>query len=291
MWFPHKLCAALIAVGLLAAVPASAQITPTYTFTDGTVISAAQVNTNFNLFSNALNRTGGTITGNIIVTAGITIDGIDLSAWLNQSVQTTASPTFVGLTLSGAVSSTSTAQFSGVTITGTGASALDVGGGINAGTGNVALVTAAGKITAISSTYFDSLDGTNLTGVAKLASANTFTAGNSFLTYDETDTSPAIAAGALTLNLALGSHFQVALNANITSITISNPPSASKTGAFTVTFTADGSVRTITWPAAVKWPGGVAPTMTGTNTKKDIISCLTYDGGTEWLCVVGGQNF
>lgn len=34
-----------------------------------------------------------------------------------------------------------------------------------------------GKITAISSTYFASLDGTNLTGLAKLASDNSFTAG------------------------------------------------------------------------------------------------------------------
>ena len=34
-----------------------------------------------------------------------------------------------------------------------------------------------GKIVAISSTYFASLDGSNLTGVAKLAAANTFTTG------------------------------------------------------------------------------------------------------------------
>lgn len=34
-----------------------------------------------------------------------------------------------------------------------------------------------GKITAISSSYFASLDGTNLTGVAKTGSANTFSSG------------------------------------------------------------------------------------------------------------------
>lgn len=36
----------------------------------------------------------------------------------------------------------------------------------------------SGKIHAISSTYFVDLSGTNLTGIAKLASANTYTAGN-----------------------------------------------------------------------------------------------------------------
>lgn len=267
-------------LSLIVVADVSAQITIPYTFTTATTISSAEVNSvNATLGSNALNRTGGTITGTIAVNAGVTIDGIDLSAFLNQAVLTTSSPTFVAGT------------FAGVTVTGTGASALDVGGGLNLGTGNVALVDATGKITAISSVYFASLDGVNLTNVAKLASANTFTALNSFLTYDETDTSPTIAAGTLTVNLALGTHFQVALNANITTISVTNPPSAAKAGAFTLTFTADGVQRTITWPAAFKWPNGTAPTMTATNLKKDMISCLSYDGGNEWLCVIGGQVF
>lgn len=55
--------------------------------------------------------------------------------------------------------------FTGLTITGTGASALDVGGGLNIGTGNVALVNAAGKITALSSTEVDNLSGAALTSL------------------------------------------------------------------------------------------------------------------------------
>lgn len=38
-------------------------------------------------------------------------------------------------------------------------------------------VDSNGKITAISSDYFASLDGTNLTGLAKIAAANDFSAG------------------------------------------------------------------------------------------------------------------
>jgi hypothetical protein len=43
---------------------------------------------------------------------------------------------------------------------------IDVAGGITAGTGNVAIVSTAGQIPAISSTYFADLSGANLTGIS-----------------------------------------------------------------------------------------------------------------------------
>ena len=57
-----------------------------------------------------------------------------------------------------------------VTITGTAANSLDIGGGLNAGTGNVGVINAAGKIPAISSTYFASLAlaASNLTGCCRV---------------------------------------------------------------------------------------------------------------------------
>ena len=55
-------------------------------------------------------------------------------------------------------------QFTGLTISGTGVSSLDVGGGINVGTGNVSLVGTDGKISGpLSSTIIDDLSGANLT--------------------------------------------------------------------------------------------------------------------------------
>ena len=54
-----------------------------------------------------------------------------------------------------------------LTITSTDASALDVGGGINTGTGNVALVGTDGRINGpLSSTNIDDLSGANLTGLS-----------------------------------------------------------------------------------------------------------------------------
>ena len=54
--------------------------------------------------------------------------------------------------------------FTGLTVSGTGASALDVGGGLNIGTGDVALIGTDGKLSGpLSSTIIDDLSGANLT--------------------------------------------------------------------------------------------------------------------------------
>lgn len=109
-------------------------------------------------------------------------------------------------------------------------------------------------------------------------------------TYTETRTSPSIGGGALTLDCSLGTYFKVALNANCT-VTISNAPSSGRALGITAIFTADGTIRTITWPGSVVWAAGVAPTMTGTNNKRDILTLVTEDGGTTWFGIVVGQNY
>ena len=53
-----------------------------------------------------------------------------------------------------------------VATTNTSATSLDVGGGITAGTSSIAIVNAAGKIPALSSTYLADLSGANLTGIS-----------------------------------------------------------------------------------------------------------------------------
>ncbi len=52
-----------------------------------------------------------------------------------------------------------------LTISSTDAAAIDVAGGINAGSGNVGIVDTTGRIPAISSTYFASLSGADLTNL------------------------------------------------------------------------------------------------------------------------------
>ena len=109
--------------------------------------------------------------------------------------------------------------------------------------------------------------------------------------YGEIKTAPSISSGTLTLNLALGNVFEVSLNANITTLTISNPSPTGNACSFTLVFTADGTPRTVTWGASVKWSGGTAPTLTSTNAKKDFFTFYTSDAGTNWYAFTAGQNF
>ncbi len=109
--------------------------------------------------------------------------------------------------------------------------------------------------------------------------------------YSETVSSPTISSGTLTLNLETSNIFTVALNAAITTLTISNPPASGSGGSFTLIFTADGTARAVTWPSSIKWAGGTAPTLTSTSGKIDTFAFFSSDAGTNWQGYVGGQNF
>lgn len=127
-------------------------------------------------------------------------------------------------------------------------------------------------------------------GLAVFANSPTLTSAT-ITSLIETKTAPAISSGTLTLNCALGNVFAVSLNAAITTLTISNIPTTGNAFGITLAFTMDGTARAVTWPAAVKWSGGTAPTLTSTNAKVDIFVLTTWDGGTTWYAMTGGQNF
>jgi len=110
--------------------------------------------------------------------------------------------------------------------------------------------------------------------------------------YSEKKSAPTISSSALTLDLTNSQVFTVSLNSNISTLTISNPdPRTNTAQGFTLILTADGTARTISWPASVKWPSGTGPTLTSTNNKVDILSFLSPDNGTTWYGFTGGQNF
>ncbi len=271
----------------LFAQPTLAQVSVPNTFVTGTPILASEMNANFDaLESGSLNRTGGTITGNIAVDSGITVDGIDIGSVLGG----TGTPTFSTLTVTGATSLQSTLNVTGNFAINTdkfnvtaASGNVDIEGTLTTGSSSVQLTSAGGKIQAISSTYFDSLDGTNLTGIAKLASSNTYTAINKFFTYSETKTAPTIGGGALAIDLSAGTRFNVSLDGNAT-ITISNPVTSGEGGSFVIKFTNDGTLRTLTWPGSVLWSQATVYSPTATNGKVDYVTCLYDDGGTTYYC-------
>jgi len=116
-------------------------------------------------------------------------------------------------------------------------------------------------------------------------------AGSIITALKETKVVPIILSGVLRINCASGNVFHVSLNAAITSITFSNIPTTGIAYGLTLAFTADGTARAVTWPSAVKWAGGTAPTLTSTSAKVDIFVLTTWDAGTTWYAMIGGQNF
>lgn len=154
--------------------------------------------------------------------------------------------------------------------------------------------TLASGVTASSLTSVGTLTGLTVSGTSTLSTVNMAdsTLGRPVIKdYGETRTTPSISAGTLTLNLENGNVFGVALNANITTLTISNPSASGTACSFTLALTADGTPRTVTWGASVKWAGGTAPTLTSTNTKVDIFTFVTWDAGSNWYGFTSGQNF
>lgn len=110
--------------------------------------------------------------------------------------------------------------------------------------------------------------------------------------YNEVTASPTISSNTLTLDLSTAQVFTVSLNANITTLTISNTPAtANRSIGFTLIFTADGTARTVTWGSAIKWANNDPPALTSTNGKKDILSFISPDNGTNWYGFIGGLNF
>ena len=92
-------------------------------------------------------------------------------------------------------------------------------------------------------------------------------------------------AGAATINTQQGTYFSANTSGGCT-WTFAGGPDSSKATAFTLELTSGAgntsTAYTQTWPAAVKWAGGSAPTLTQGETKVDVLVFITDDGGTTW---------
>jgi len=157
---------------------ASAQITIPNTLQAGAVIRAAELNTNFDtLGTKSLNRvTGGTIEGNITVTNNITIDGVDISDFLivtgeirANAAGTASAPAFSKSDDTNTGFYFPDADEIAAALGGTQRFLLDANGltvfGVN-------LINSSGKIPSLTSTYFASLDGSDLTDLNASALAS-----------------------------------------------------------------------------------------------------------------------
>jgi len=99
---------------------------------------------------------------------------------------------------------------------------------------------------------------------------------------DYAESYTASSGGDVTLDLANGNVFQHTASGGNVEFTFSNPPGSGKGGSFTLKWIQDSSNRTITWPGAVDWAGGSAPSVTSGSAKVDVYTFFTVDGGTIW---------
>ena len=133
---------------------------------------------------------------------------------------------------------------------------------------------------------------------ANLAAAVTDETGSGLLVFNTTPalTNPTVTnyvetlytantATAITVSLANGTVQNLTLTGNAT-ITM---PTAVAGKSFIIILSQDATgSRTVTW-STVSWPGGTAPTITSTASKKDIYSF--FSDGTNWYGTTIGQNY
>ena len=108
--------------------------------------------------------------------------------------------------------------------------------------------------------------------------------------YTETTVTPTITSNILTIDLSLGTTFNVAFNSNINTINVTNPGGAGFTSAAIIIFNYYGVNYSINYPASFRFPGNIAPTLTYTNGRRDILTIFTTDAGTTYNAIVSAQN-
>jgi hypothetical protein len=70
-----------------------------------------------------------------------------------------------------------------------------------------------------------------------------------------------------------------ATNGGALTFVFQNPPASGRCGTFVLVLT-NGGAALVTWPGAVKWPGGTPPTLTVSGV--DVLVFFTLDAGTTW---------
>jgi hypothetical protein len=97
----------------------------------------------------------------------------------------------------------------------------------------------------------------------------------------------ATVAATTSIDLSTGNSFYLELGVSITTLTLTNPR-AGMFYVFEIKQTGAGSF-TIAWPAEFEWPSDVAPTLTTTTGKTDIISA--YYNGTKFIALAASLNY
>ena len=130
-----------------------------------------------------------------------------------------------------------------------------------------------------------------LTHSANIVMSNNVVESPKLKAYKEFVNTLSISTTTQTLDLSTTNIYNLTLaNASIT-LTFSNPPATGNAYTLTILAKQDATgSRVITFPASVKWPNSVTPTLSTTANKTDILSFFTVDGGTNYYAGVALSN-
>ena len=96
----------------------------------------------------------------------------------------------------------------------------------------------------------------------------------------------ALSGTSTAINLSLGNVFTHTLTGN-TTYSISNAVNG-EAHSFTLIINMGSAVRTLTFPASVKWQGGEIPDLS-TASKTYVLTFVSVDGGSTWFGMFGGE--
>lgn len=135
------------------------------------------------------------------------------------------------------------------------------------GTSNTQLATTAFVDAAVGATGSIQASGGTMTGLLNLF----------------TTTNKKVALSSAVADLSTGEVFSYTVTGTVT-FTFTNTPATADTSSGFVLELTNGGSSTVTWPASVDWPLGVAPTLTTTGV--DVLVFVTLDNGTTWRGVL-----
>lgn len=149
-------------------------------------------------------------------------------------------------------------------------------------------LTSSGVDTAQTFT-FNSLNVSTTLDVTTSVSANTLTAN----TFQGKNINISLAGDSttMTLDLSTANIFTANLTANVTDVTVSNPPTSGTPTMFLLKLTyGDSTTRTVTWGSEFEWPDGTAPTLTCTTGTADMFTFYTDNGAANVYSFTAGQK-
>ncbi|MFM1755599.1 MAG: hypothetical protein RL621_503 [Bacteroidota bacterium] len=228
--------------------------------TSNTVSIETATSSNSGMLSSSDWQTFNNKQASMVAGTGVSISGGN-TINIGQAIANTNSPSFAGITLSslnvsGIVANTAAGVLSTVSTTGTGLVVKENTPTLitpNIGAATASSINATGDITA--------------------------------KRYKLTMPTATSAAATTNIDLSTGNVFTINLGANITSLTTTN----AAVGTYLIKFVQDATgSRTVSFPGTWKWAGGIAPTLTSSASKLDIVT-LVYDGTIFYATIV--KNF